>query len=180
MCHKHHVETDDISTYNVDKLKEIKQNHENKFRENQISVDDNHINQVISYLEQMISTLTETNKTVKQIDKKQDLIIDILTTKQEEDNDKIYNEYFGIPSIYLFFGRIDETDDIVKNFGRYNTFLIGGISGIGKTTFAANFLSKFQSFHILWIDCETINNKEYFFDYFARFIKQEHCWCVNF
>lgn len=173
LCHKHHVETDDTSVYTVEKLKKIKQNHENKFRENQFYIGNKHVTQITSAFKQILSALLATSETVKQIDSKQDLIIDILTSKQKEEGNEIYYEYFGAPPVYSFFGRIDETDDLVNNFDIYNTFLIGGISGIGKTAFIANFLSKLQTFHFLWIDCETINNKELFFDSFSRFLKQE-------
>lgn len=76
LCHKHHVETDDVAVYTVEKLKEIKLNHENSFKENPPSVsiaNMNNINKVLAFIDKIEAT-------VIQIDNKQDAIL----TNQEK------------------------------------------------------------------------------------------------
>ena len=91
LCHQHHVETDDVNAYTVEKLKAIKQEHENKFRENNIKINSNHINQVICSIEEILSTVKQTHKTVTKLDEKQDLIIDLLASQQTKRTEEAYD-----------------------------------------------------------------------------------------
>ncbi len=170
LCHRHHVETDDVDIYTVEKLKDIKVKHEEQFRGATISVNDTNIEQVLIYLGELYSIVNESLTTVRQIDQKQDVILNLL--KSKKDNEESFSEYFGIPSVYQFVGRRNEIDNLNSAFNKYNTFLIGGISGIGKTYFIAKFLSDVPSFHLLWIDCQVVDNQVLFFEYYAKFIKQ--------
>lgn len=76
LCHRHHVETDDIKIYTVEKLKKIKQDHEDNFRENTLSISIASMNNV----NQVLVSMTEIERSVERIDGKQDLIL----TNQEE------------------------------------------------------------------------------------------------
>lgn len=78
LCYKHHAEIDSDDTYTTEYLKEIKQNHENKFCQNPLSINDNIVQEVLLSLNHTLSSIKETTDTVKSIDKKQDDILKIL------------------------------------------------------------------------------------------------------
>lgn len=80
MCYRHHKETDDIITYTVDRLKEIKYNHEKKFSENMMLVIPNMIKQVEDEMN------FYWNKLIKlQNDDETGMMIEIDTTSKFED-----------------------------------------------------------------------------------------------
>lgn len=175
LCHKHHTESNDVSKYTVEILKKIKKEHEKRFSEKPISINPSHLEQVIRRFEEIYYNINQTGNTVKKINEKQDVIIELLTSKiilKEPEADK-YSEYFDIPPVYQFKGRENELLELKSNFSNYNTFLIGGLSGIGKTTFVAQFLNSIKSHKTLWIDCEIVKTKEDFLIHLAKFIKQE-------
>lgn len=76
LCHKHHVETDDVNIYTVEKLKKIKQDHEDNFKENPPSASIASMNNV----NQVLVSMTEIERSLKRVDIKQDLIL----TNQED------------------------------------------------------------------------------------------------
>lgn len=67
LCHEHHIETDNENIYTVEKLKEIKLNHENQFCEKPIHINPNYVQQVISKMQQLSHAIFETEETAKQI-----------------------------------------------------------------------------------------------------------------
>src|SRR6218665_3893176 len=166
LCHRHHVESNDVLKYTVDILKDIKLNHENRFREKPIAIKDDYIKQVFSYFEEIVYITKETSDIVKRIEEKQDDILELLKTSELIKDQTYFDEYFGAPPAILFEGRIKEVKELSSIFNEYNTFIVGGISGIGKTSLLAYFLNKITSHKILWIDCDVIKTNEMFFECF--------------
>ncbi|QIK55709.1 tetratricopeptide repeat protein [Dysgonomonas sp. HDW5B] len=172
LCHKHHKETDDVEKFTVEKLKGIKATHEERFKETKININPNHVSEVLTFFQNLFISINENIKISKNINEKQDEILDILKSKNIADPKDLINEYFGIPLTQNFYGRIGENIDLNSNFNKFNTFIIGGISGVGKSSFIANFLSNIPNYEILWVNSDITDSQELFFDYFARFIKQ--------
>jgi tetratricopeptide (TPR) repeat protein len=171
LCHKHHVETDDVTIFSVEALKKIKIDHDNRFREKQIVIGGNYVEQVTNSFQEIFTAIRDTSERVKHIDEN---LSELLKAQAQFEKEKIqYKEYFGPPQIAQFKGRIKELGALHIAFEQFNTFMIGGVSGVGKSTLIAQFLVENKTHKALWIDCEIVNNKEAFYEYFARFIRQE-------
>lgn len=80
MCYRHHKETDDTINYTVDKLKEIKYNHEKKFSEHMMFVIPNMIKQVEDDMDFYWNKLIQLQK-----DDETGFMIEIDTTSKFED-----------------------------------------------------------------------------------------------
>lgn len=94
LCHQHHVETDDVNAYTVEKLKDIKVKHEKQFRGATMSVDDTNIEQVLIYLGELYSIVNESLTTVRQIDQKQDVILNLLKLQKDSEGINIISNNF--------------------------------------------------------------------------------------
>jgi len=170
MCHKHHRETDDVSVYDVAAMQKIKREHEALFSEQAFVVNASRLSQARAGFEELLSVVHETAEGVKRIEKS---LLEVLEEKAKtEALPAPSNEYFGPPPILQFQGRISEMSALFYAYPNHNTFLIGGVSGVGKSTLTARFLSEQPGYQLLWIDCETINTQELFYDQLARFMLQ--------
>ncbi|MCJ8208561.1 tetratricopeptide repeat protein [Mucilaginibacter sp. RS28] len=171
LCHKHHVETDDVSLFPVDALKKIKKDHESRFSEKPFAISDNYIEQVIKSFEEILETIKDTSARVKRIDEN---LSDLLKAQVKAEKEKIQpKEHFGPPFIVEFNGRSQELEKLHVAYNQFNTFLICGVSGIGKSSVTAQFLANNKTHKVLWVDCEIIRTKESFHECLARFINQE-------
>lgn len=61
MCYEHHKITDDIDVYTVEKLKEIKSSHEQRFAGNPYCISDDSLDQVLESIEQKLSYIIDQN-----------------------------------------------------------------------------------------------------------------------
>lgn len=62
LCYRHHKKTDNVNKYTVEKLKKIKQNHENQFIENQFSFNKEIIDNLIQEIDDYWLKIIETHK----------------------------------------------------------------------------------------------------------------------
>ncbi|WP_088041862.1 hypothetical protein [Bacillus sp. EAC] len=86
MCHKHHKVTDNVAVYNVEKMKQIKQNHENLYR--------NIMNDMLKSIEdQTKKQILNTSKSFKNINK---VLEWNLSDEDLEETVKLANNYFEI------------------------------------------------------------------------------------
>ena len=102
LCHKHHIETNDTNAYTTNQLKEIKQIHHNKFSEKQVSINPKYIDEVIAKFDLLSSSIEETLKTIKEVETKQDIILELLNTQNKKDVNIEINEFFGPPTVTNF------------------------------------------------------------------------------
>lgn len=167
-CHKHHVETDNTEKYTVELLKEIKENHHIRFCEKPLKIKTRLIESVIEKFNDFIPKL---NETINRIEDKQDSIIDLLNRPIDSDSQHKINAYYGQPATPNFIGRKEELTAINRSFDNYNTIIVEGLSGIGKSSLIAHLIAKIKSHKILWIDCEIINSKALFFNHISNFLK---------
>lgn len=172
LCHKHHVETNDTDIHTVSSLKELKFRHHKKFSEREIMVNPNHIDAIMDKFNEIVHNITETLNSVKRIESKQNELINRLDDKINSEHLSI-KEFYDPPVTINFVGREEEISKIDSNFEKYNTFIIQGVSGIGKSTFTANYISQVKEFETLWIDYETVNNKEILFVTISKFLIQK-------
>lgn len=173
LCHKHHKETDNTNIYTVPVLKEIKSRHHKKFSEKEVIVNPSHIDTIMDKFNEIVHNITETLDTVKRIEITQNELLDKLDEKMSSDFNISINEFYDPPVTINFIGREEEISKLQSNFEKYNTFIIQGVSGIGKSTLIANYMSQVKGFEIFWIDCETVNNKEILFATIAKFLIQK-------
>lgn len=173
LCHKHHKETDNTNIYTVPVLKELKSRHHKKFSEREIIVNPSHIDTIMDKFNEIVHNITETLNTVKRIEITQNQLLDKLDEKIISDSHLSINEFYDPPVIINFVGREEEISKLESNFEKYNTFIIQGVSGIGKSTLIANYISQIKGFEKFWIDYETVNNKEILFVTIAKFLIQK-------
>lgn len=173
LCHKHHKETDNTNIYTVPVLKELKSRHHKKFSEREIIVNPSNIDTIMDKFNEIVHNITETLNTVKRIEITQNELLDKLDEKITSDFHLSINEFYDPPVTINFVGREEEISKLESNFEKYNTFIIQGVSGIGKSTFIANYISQVKGFEIFWIDYETINNKGVLFVTIAKFLIQK-------
>jgi hypothetical protein len=173
LCHKHHIETNNVNDYTVEILRKIKSDHENRFKEKLFAIRPNYVEQVYSSFSKVINLVEDTASRVKDIDEKQDRLLDLIKQNNARIDAPIFQEYFGVPPTSGFEGRVEELEELASAFDSYSTIIIEGISGIGKTSLIANFLGNKNDYKTLWIDCETIKNRHELFEYAAKFIFQE-------
>tara|TARA_R110002049_G_scaffold234596_1_gene407841 strand:- start:46 stop:2775 length:2730 start_codon:yes stop_codon:yes gene_type:complete len=170
-CHKHHIETNDINVYTVKKLKEIKKNHHKFFSETPLTINTSVVNSVIKQFGNITSKIESTVNSIKRIEDKQDSIIELLNNPINSETKIKINAYFGQPATPNFIGRIIELKNLQDNFEKYNTHIIQGTSGIGKSSLIAYFASTIKSYKILWIDCVITNSRALFLALISEFIK---------
>ncbi|EJL73338.1 tetratricopeptide repeat protein [Chryseobacterium populi] len=173
LCHKHHKETDNTNIYTVPVLKELKSRHHKKFSEKEIIVNPSHIDTIMDKFNEIVHNITETLNTVKRIEITQNELLDKLDEKITSNFHLSINEFYDPPATINFVGREQEIFKLESNFEKYNTFIIQGISGIGKSTLIANYISNVKGFDVLWIDYEAINNKEILFLTISKFLIQK-------
>lgn len=172
LCHKHHIETNDTNAYTTNRLKEIKQIHHNKFSEKQVSINPKYIDEVIAKFDLLSSNVEETLKTIKEVETKQDIIIELLNTQNKKDVNIEINEFFGPPTVTNFIGRKDELNELINRFEKFNTIIVQGVSGIGKSSIVANFVDTIKNYHVFWFNCDIVDNKESFLVTFSDFLIQ--------
>lgn len=172
-CHKHHIETNDTDIHTVSSLKELKFRHHKKFSEREIIVNPNHIDAIMDKFNEIVHNIMETLNSVKRIESKQNELINRLDDKIKSELHFSIKEFYGPPVTINFFGREEEISKIDSNFEKYNTFIIQGASGIGKSTLIANYISQLKEFETLWIDYETFNSKEILFVKISKFLIQK-------
>lgn len=141
LCYKHHIETNDVNKYTASALKRIKLDHENRFRDKRINIHPTYVPQILKSFEGINQQIQEASESIKSINEKQDTIIELLSTYSKTKKHVVVEEYFGAPNILLFKGRRKEIEELRSAFKTYNLLVIAGVSGIGKTTLLANFLS---------------------------------------
>ena len=175
LCHRHHVETNDINIYSIDVLKGIKKAHEDRFGEKSFSIKSNYVTQIINSFEEINVGLKNVIEGIRRVGDTQNTILDILEkdNSSTQVNAQTTSIFFGPPVISGFKGRTLELAELASFFQDYNSFSITGLTGIGKSSFISHFLGSLTQYKILWIDCETIRTQEQFFTIFAKFISQE-------
>ena len=89
MCHKHHKITDNIEKYSVEKLKEIKFNHESRFESNLYQISNNILDNVLDSIEDQLSMIIDQNKQTHQ--SLNSIITEISTLKEERNKVVIGN-----------------------------------------------------------------------------------------
>jgi hypothetical protein len=70
MCHPHHIETNDTELYSVEKLKEIKYNHELNFRKNIFKIDETALYKIVEEMNdfwEKIDRLNTVEHTMKEL-----------------------------------------------------------------------------------------------------------------
>jgi len=169
LCHKHHRETDDISLFDVAAMRRIKSDHEARFSEKSFVTNTSMVSQARESLDVLISTIYDTSETIKRMEQQ---LTDVLMEKPRPPGTE-KSQYFGLPKIQHFSGRSKEMGELYYGFASYNTFVIGGISGTGKSTLTVKFLSEQADYRVLWIDCKTIDTIELFHNEIAEFCAQE-------
>lgn len=177
LCPRHHTETNDVSLFTVDILRKIKTDHEEQYKEKKISIKPDYIKQVTNSFEIIKLNVEKTAEIATRIEKGQEKILEILQTSARPTETIKSNdgeiEFFGAPPIFQFKGRTEETSILDLNFEKYNTFIVAGISGIGKTSFLSNYVVKKNDFKIFWIDCDLITTLDALALRMHNFIKQE-------
>ncbi|MGY8910510.1 MAG: hypothetical protein ACKVIG_11695, partial [Flavobacteriales bacterium] len=144
------------------------ENHHIRFSEKPLKIKTRLIESVIEKFNDFIPKL---NEKINRIEDKQDSIIDLLNLPVDSDTQHNINAYYGQPATPNFIGRKDELTAINRNFDNYNTIIVEGLSGIGKSSFIAHLIAEIKSHKILWIDCEVINSKAIFFNHISNFLK---------
>ena len=172
LCHKHHIETNDTDTFTTARLKAIKQTHHSKFSEKQVTINPNYIDAVANKFDLLSSNVEETLKTIKEVEAKQDTIIQLFKTKINQETNIEINEFFGQPVIINFFGRKDELKKLKSRFEKFNTIIVQGVSGIGKSSIVASFVNTIKNYHVFWVRCDRVDNKESFLVAFSGFLIQ--------
>ena len=172
LCHKHHIETNDTNAFTTKRLKEIKQTHHDRFSENQVSINPKYIDAVTDKFDLLSSNVEETLKTLKEVKTKQDSILELFNKKSNQDANIEINEFFGQPAITNFIGRKDELKELKKRFEKFNTIIVQGVSGIGKSSIVASFVETIKNYHVFWFKCDTVDNKEPFLVTFSSFLIQ--------
>lgn len=94
LCHEHHKVTDDVTKYTVDVLKQMKKEHEDKYRKSPYIVDENIIKKIVTdlriKLDELIDTSSNTNTIVRNVDQKLDQLIQQVSAFSTVDNEKLY------------------------------------------------------------------------------------------
>ncbi|WP_258104938.1 hypothetical protein [Marinoscillum sp. MHG1-6] len=80
MCYRHHKETDDVEKYTVSKLKQIKEDHENRFKEHEFSINGEAIQVIIQDMNEFWANVEHINN-YEHVAK--DFKIDISSSKDE-------------------------------------------------------------------------------------------------
>ncbi|WP_439879704.1 hypothetical protein ACSX1A_11000 [Pontibacter sp. MBLB2868] len=171
LCKIHHVVTNDVSVYTTDVLKKLKADHEDQFREKPFVIKPNYAQQILDEFRSINSTTKETLNVVKRLEEQHDIFlqaIDSIKTKE-----RAPYMYFGPPPVKGFIGRQNELQELNNTLDTVNTVQVGGVSGIGKTSFLSTFLSDKKHKDCLWIDCGLVKTKEAFLDYLSKFLIQE-------
>ncbi|KAF2082013.1 tetratricopeptide repeat protein [Flavobacterium sharifuzzamanii] len=172
LCHKHHLESNDVNIYTVSALKRIKDNHHSKFSEKEFIVNPNHMDSLIEKFNDITANLIETLDSVKRIETKQDeLLSKINSTKKQQDFADI-TDLNGAPAVHNFITRKNEIDKAERNFTNYQTIIFQGVSGIGKSSLASYFTGNLKKYKVLWISCDTITDKDFFLFTLSNFLIQ--------
>ncbi len=172
LCYKHHIETDDVAIYDTPKMKEIKRNHEKQFSETPFQIHPNYVQQVLDTFNKFQKQFYDNTERLKRIESKVDKLKQSKTDLYTERKLNAFN-YFKTPLIKYFFGRTEEISELTEVFNHYNTFQIAGVSGIGKSSFIAQFLGNLYKQKIFWIDCQNTDSKEEFLLQLASFLLVE-------
>ena len=174
LCHKHHAETNDVKKYNAESLKKIKADHEAKFKEAKIEINPKYVDQVIDDFRELKNISVENSEILKRIEESQRKIINA-SSKKTNTPEKGDVESFGfetiIPVTSNYVGRLNELEIFRQALLDYTTIQIGGISGIGKTSFVAEAFKERNN--CIWIDC-SITNSETIFLYIANFLASNY------
>lgn len=176
LCPRHHTETNDVNLFTVEILHKIKKDHEELYKEKNISIKSGYVKQVTDSFEIVKRNVEKTIEIATRIEKGQDRILEILqnsTISTENVSDSVDAEFFGVPPVFQFKGRTKESSNLDLNLDRYNTFIIGGISGIGKTTFLSNYVVRKNDFKVFWVDCDIVTTIETLAYKLYNFIRQE-------
>lgn len=175
LCHEHHTETNDTTLFTVEKLQKIKNDHEERFKEKNFSFKPDYVQQVLSSFEDLQKIVKKTVEIVARIEEGQDRIFKILQSSESPKESANFEnvDFFGPPPTFQFKGRYEEKAELDSNLKNYNTFIVGGISGIGKTTFLSNYVANQSDFKVFWIDCEVVTTLEILALRLYSFAKQE-------
>lgn len=175
LCHAHHIETNNVEIYSAEQLFKIKSDHEKRFSEKDFWIKDDYVDSVLSNFVEIKSDFKKAVTAISRIEDKQNQILTVLEHNYSPNvlpTDANKFEFFGGPAIFQFKGRKDEGIALDIALPDYNTFIIGGISGIGKTSFVANYLEK-KGEKIFWVNCDLITTVEIFALKFYNFVSQE-------
>ncbi|MBG6188054.1 tetratricopeptide repeat protein [Flavobacterium sp. CAN_S2] len=162
LCHEHHTETNDTTLFTVEKLQKIKNDHEERFKEKNFSFKPDYVQQVLNSFEDLQKIVKKTVEIVARIEEGQDKIFKILQSSESPKESANFEnvDFFGPPPTFQFKGRNEEKAELDYNLKNYNTFIVGGISGIGKTTFLSNYVANQSDYKVFWIDCELVTTLE--------------------
>ena len=163
LCHEHHILTNDVEKYPAQALYKMKAIHESNYSEKPFEIKPTYLKQIETSFDDIKTNVANTVAIVSRVENVQEQILQILQKPEitiDEYKANISKEYFGAPATFQFKGRSDEGIDLEKEIYNYNTFIVEGISGIGKTTFLANELKKQTEFKIFWVDCELLTSIE--------------------
>jgi tetratricopeptide (TPR) repeat protein len=89
-CYAHHRETDDVNEFTVQRLKQIKKDHEDKFRHHPYNVPEQFFEKVFASIQNQLSHLIdvteETNVVVHSLDEKMDKILRLTRSSSSEED----------------------------------------------------------------------------------------------
>jgi len=173
LCHKHHIETNNIDVYTTPKLREIKQLHHDKFSEKQIHINPNYIDSVIDKFNEISFKIDEAIEVIKKVESKQDSLFELFNTNNNRQTISEINEFFGQPAFTNFIGRKDELRKFKNNFKKFNTIIVQGLSGIGKSNLVSSFVDTIKKHQIFWVKCDIVKNKESFLVTLSDFLIQK-------
>jgi len=166
LCHEHHVETDDEHTFPAEKLKKFKLDHEKKFRGKPFEIKPGYVEQVLADFEELKNLAKENLEVSKSIAENQKTLIDILQSDGKASGEDISVPDFAIPANSNIIGRRRELQVFDQEITRNNTLQIGGIRGVGKTSFLAKTLKNHQN--AVWIDCGILDKNSLLYSIGSR------------
>lgn len=99
LCYEHHTEIDEyVDEFTVERLKQIKKVHEEKFRQNPFEIPDEVLNKTMrsieAYMDQLMQFSKDTNKVAHSIEEKVIEILRHLPGQSASEENKIYFEQF--------------------------------------------------------------------------------------
>ncbi|MFA5268971.1 MAG: hypothetical protein WC379_13450 [Methanoregula sp.] len=65
LCANHHLITNDVSKYSVEKLKAMKKSHEDRFRDHQYLIDPAELNRILSLLDEKVARISKLEDEIK-------------------------------------------------------------------------------------------------------------------
>lgn len=173
LCHRHHKETDNTDVYTVQKLKQIKSDHECQFSSNKTEVNSSQVALVLEAFQNLEDRTINIDKTVKRIESKQDDLLNAIKSESLREQPRTPTEYLLPPVVQNFFGRKKEIELFDNGFNNHNCIQVSGISGIGKSSFIAHQVVR-KNARALWVDCTITKSLSQFQNILAQYLEKEY------